>query len=58
MLNNMLLQWGDHIKYLGVYVIAGKTFHVESSYNRTKFLNAVFGILQKCRNISEEIKLI
>ena len=25
-LNNVLLQWVDRIKYLGVYIIAGKTF--------------------------------
>jgi exonuclease III len=55
-LNNVFLQWVDRIKYLGVYIIAGKSFSVESSYNRTKFLSAVFGILQKCRNVSEEIK--
>ena len=56
MLNNVLLQWVERIKYLGVYILAGKTFCVDSSFNRTKFLGATFGILQKCKNVSEEIK--
>jgi esterase/lipase superfamily enzyme len=55
-LTNAYLQWVDRIKYLGVYIVAGKTFCVDSSCNRTKFLSAVFGILQKCGKVSEEIK--
>jgi len=55
-LSNVCLQWVDRIKYLGVFTVAGKTFCVDSSCNRTKFLSAVFGILQKCGKVSEEIK--
>ena len=42
-LNNVYLQWVDRTKYLGVYILAGKTFCVDSSCNHTKFLSAVFG---------------
>ena len=50
------LKWVDKIKYLGVWIVAGKRFHVDCTLSRTKFLGAVFGVLQKCGGISEEIK--
>ena len=56
MLSNANLQWVERIKYLGVYIVAGKSFSVDSCCNRTKFLSAVFGILQKCGKVSEEVK--
>jgi len=56
-LGNGVLKWDDRIKYLGVWILAGNSFKVDSSVNRVKFLGSVFGILQKCgRNISDEIK--
>ena len=41
------------LKYLGVWFRAGKSFSVDHCINRTKFVSTVFGILQKCGNISE-----
>jgi hypothetical protein len=56
------LQLGDRfvkrvesIKYLGIWLIEGKCFKVDCNMNTTKFLGAVFGILQKCSHVSEEL---
>ena len=50
-----VLQWADRIKYLGIRLEGGKVFAVDCTVNRTKFLGSVFGIMQKCRKVSEEI---
>ena len=55
-LNNVVLQWVDRLKYLGVWLCAGKSFKVDYEVNRTKFLSSVFAILQKTASVSEEIK--
>ena len=49
------LQWADRIKYLGIWLEGGKVFKVDCIVNRTKFLGSVFGIMQKCSKVSEEI---
>ena len=56
MLNNVALNWADRIKYLGVWIVAGKRSYVDMAINSRKFLGAVCGILQKCGHLSEEIK--
>ena len=56
MLSNVPIKWCSQIKYLGVYVIAGKKFDVSTDVSRRKFLGSVLAILQKCGSISEEIK--
>ena len=50
-----MLQWVTRLKCLGVWFLACKSFSLNHCVNRTKFLSAVFGILRKCGNISEEI---
>ena len=53
------LQWTDRIKYLGIWLegggVGGKVFKVDCTVNRTNFLGLVFGIMQKCSKVSEEI---
>jgi len=44
------------VKYLGVILKAGTSFCVDSVFNCRKFLGSVFAILQKTKNISEEVK--
>jgi hypothetical protein len=56
LLSNSVLRWVGRMKYLGVWLCAGKTFHIDSSINRTKFLSSVYSMFQKCNGISEEIK--
>ena len=56
MLSNVPIKWCSQIKYLGVYIKAGKIFDVSTDVSRRKFLGSVFAILQKCGSISEEIK--
>jgi hypothetical protein len=50
------LCWVDRLKYLGVWLVSGKKFHIDASVNCTKFLGSVIGIMQKCGRVSEEIK--
>ncbi len=54
MLYNVALNWVDRIKYLGVWIVAGKRFCVDMTFNSRKFLGAVCGILQKCGHLSEQ----
>ena len=56
LLNKVVLQWVVRLKYLGVFITSGIKFTVDCSVNRTKFLGSVFGILQKCSYVSDEIK--
>ena len=56
MLSNVPIKWCSQIKYLGVYINAGKKFDVSTDVSRRKFLGSVLAILQKCGSISEEIK--
>ena len=49
------LHWVERIKYLGVWLVEGKCFKVDCDVNRTKFLGSVFGIMQRCSKVSEEI---
>ena len=44
LLSGMPLLWANQIKYLGIYVIGGKYFKVESSTMRRNFFASVNGI--------------
>jgi hypothetical protein len=55
-LSGVLLQWVNRIKYLGVWFVSGRSFSIDPACNRTKFLGSVFGILQKCGNVSDDVK--
>jgi hypothetical protein len=55
LLSDSQIHWVDDIKYLGLHILAGKQFQVDVNVCRRKFLSASFGVLQKCRNIAEEI---
>ena len=52
----MALKWVERLKYLGIWFVSGRTLRVDVSVNCTKFLGSVLGILQKCSNISDELK--
>lgn len=43
-------------KYLGEWLVSGKKFYNNAAANCTKFVGPVLGILQKWRNISDEIR--
>ena len=53
---NVSMKWSVQIKYLGVFINAGKKFSISTDVSRRKFLGSVCTILQKCKQISEEIK--
>ena len=55
-IDRIALSWVVKIKYLGVYLVAGKHFCVDVSTNCIKFLGSACSILQKCGAISEERK--
>jgi hypothetical protein len=52
LLAGAMLQWVLRLKYLGVWIVAGKHLKVD----QTKFLGSVFGLLQKCGSLSDEVK--
>ena len=56
MLCNVFIKWCTQVRYLGIFINSGNKFSISSDTCRRKFLGSVFAILQKCNNISEEIK--
>ena len=50
------LKWVKRLKYLGVWLSAGKRFTVDSSLNCTKFVGSTISLLQKSASLAEEIK--
>jgi Reverse transcriptase (RNA-dependent DNA polymerase) len=53
---NVCMKWSVQIRYLGVFINAGKKFSISTDVSRRKFLGSVYAILQKCKHMSEEIK--
>ena len=53
MLNSVALNWADHIKYLGVWIVAGKSFYVDMTINSRKFKSAICGF---CKNVVTNLK--
>ena len=49
--------WVNQIKYLGIYVIGGKYFKVDTSTMRHNFFASMNGILSKCLTVSDITKL-
>ena len=49
--------WANQIKYLGIYVLGGKYFKVDTSTMRRNFFASVNGILSKCPRDSDITKL-
>jgi len=56
-LGNMMLEWVDRIKYLGIMFSAGSAMRVNTSYIRRKFYTACNGILSYSRTVDEFVKL-
>ena len=50
------LKWVKCLRYLGVWLSAGKIFTVDSYLNCTKFVGSTISLLQKSACLSEEIK--
>ena len=57
LLSGMPLLWANQIKYLGMYVIGGKYFKVDTSTMRRNLFASVNGILSKCPRASDITKL-
>ena len=55
-IDRIALSWVAKLKYLGVYLVAGKHYSVDVSTNCIKFLGSAGNILEKCGAVSEEIK--
>ena len=51
--SGITLVWVEKMKYLGVYIIGGKSFMVDTSTMRRTFFTAVNGILTKCPKASD-----
>ena len=56
-LNGSSLEWVDKVKYLGIWISAGKCFQVDFSETRRKFFSAVNSILSKCKYTNDIVKL-
>ena len=57
LLSGMPLLWANQIKYLGIYVIGGKYFKVDTSTMRRNFFASMNGILSKYSRASDITKL-
>ena len=53
----MPLLCANQIKYLGIYVIGGKYFKVDTSTMKRNFFASVNGIFSKCQRASDITKL-
>jgi hypothetical protein len=56
-LNGISLTWEQKIKYLGVWICAGKSFQVDLFEVRRKFSASVNSILSKCKFTNDIVKL-
>ena len=54
----MDLAWVEKIKYLGGYIICGKSFTVDEGTTWRNFLASVNGILSKCPKTSDISKIV
>ena len=51
------IQWVERVKYLGVTLLSGLKFSVDFAEIRRKYFTAVNSILNKCKYVSELVKL-
>ena len=56
-LNGSSLQWAEKVKYLGIWLCAGKYFCVDVAEMRRKFFMSVNSILSKCKYTNDIVKL-
>src|SRR5277367_850174 len=56
-LNGSSLQWAEKVKYLGIWLCAGKYFCVDLAEPRRKFFMSVNSILSKCKYTNDIVKL-
>ena len=57
MLSSGPITWTEKIKYLGVWICAGKKFAIDLTDCRRKFFSSVNCILNKANRASELLKL-
>ena len=57
MLISGVIAWADEIKYLGIWICAGKKFTIDLSEYRRKFFTCVNSILNKAKLASDLLKL-
>ena len=56
-MNGNVLQWVDKLKYLGIWICAGKHFCVDLTETRCKFFCLINSILSKCKYTNDMVKL-
>jgi len=56
-MNGNVIQWVDKLKYLGIWICAGKHFCVDLAETRRKFFSSVNAILSKCKYTNDIVKL-
>ena len=56
-LNGSSVEWMNSVKYLGIWICAGKYFHLDLSEVRRKFFMSVNSILSKCKYTNDIVKL-
>ena len=56
-LNGAALSWENKIKYLGIWILSDKSFHLDLSETRRKFFMSVNYLLSKCKYTGDLVKL-
>jgi len=56
-LNDAVIPWVDSFKYLGVTIVAAKTFTIDLKEVRRKFYSSVNCVLSRCKFTSDLVKL-
>lgn len=56
-INGSKVKWVNQLKYLGIYLCAGKKFTVDLSCIRRNFFSAVNSVLSRCNYVSDLVKL-
>jgi hypothetical protein len=60
-IDNSAIQWVSKIKYLGVFILSGKSFHTDSSKAKGKYfgcINSILSVMGKSRNEMVAVKLV